>query len=209
MLFLNENLIFHHWLLTHSLFPSIISVNMVFNEIVVIYCLVNKVYFNWLFNKQYCVPNKNIKNSGRLCRSRKRSTIWAKPTYTCVSDGCGWGMLIAYLIVTDRAVSRFSHSVRGSKPEWTCDCFSMLSIVKESYVSTQKWPSFIVIYQFWNAISWFPIKISCMIQWKTVGMSLGQFHCSLLLCDNQNCLYWRQQRFCEYLTLSFSLCGGK
>lgn len=50
----------------------------------------------------------------------------------------GGGMLIAYLIVTDRAVSRFSHSVRGSKPEWTCDCFSMLSIVKESYVSTQK-----------------------------------------------------------------------
>ena len=36
-------------------------------------------------------PTKTLKNSGWLCRSRKRSTIWAKPTYTCVSDGCGWG----------------------------------------------------------------------------------------------------------------------
>ena len=50
----------------------------------------------------------------------------------------GGGMLIVYLIVTDRAVSRLLHLVRGSKPEWTCDCLSMLSIVKENYVSTQK-----------------------------------------------------------------------
>ena len=154
-------------------------------------------------------PTKTLKNSGKLCCSRKRLTIWAKPTYTCVSDGCGWGD-VNCLSYRNRpsGVAVFTFG-QGFKTWVDLRLFFNAIYCQGKLCFYAKVTQFHCYLSILNAISWFPIKISCMTPWKTVGMSLGQFHCSLLLCDNQNCLYWRQQRFCEYLTLSFSLCGGK